>query len=421
MKEIKNTPGVDASFISFVVKHMLPVLGVVVVAMAVLWFALQYFESPNRHQDGQYQDAQHSATPQPLENMHASEAAHEAEPAHEPDSTHEPGTASVEDTRQVATGVDMHAAAKFHEPEAAHVAADSQVQAPETDAGTSHAEPSGASVAGHDNGKDTGEQAVAEHGTTPQKKYPAPGMAFVDAVIEPMDKELNQRGFGWRPNDIIEYTDNINQFQLGVLEVTRRTSRILAERISRTGSSARFDPNLENAMNSFMIKADRYMFPSAETKYRDGLMELRAYYENLERGEAQFYTRTDNLIPLLKAYEDLLGSCDENLVKKYEADGSAVSSFMADDYFFYAQGVASALYTILQAIELDFHIMVSREGGTEVLHHAIEMCHQATEIDPWLILNSKYSSLFANHRANMAAPISHARFYVGVLIKALST
>jgi len=203
--------------------------------------------------------------------------------------------------------------------------------------------------------------------------------------------------------------------------VTRRTSRILAERISRTGSSARFDPNLENAMNSFMIKADRYMFPSAETKYRDGLMELRIYYDNLERGEAQFYTRTDNLIPLLKAYEDLLGSCDENLVKKNEADGRAVSLFMADDYFFYAQGVASALYTILQAIELDFHIMVSREGGTEVLHHAIEMCHQATEIDPWLILNSGYSSLFANHRANMAAPISHARFYVGVLIKILST
>ena len=31
------------------------------------------------------------------------------------------------------------------------------------------------------------------------------------------------------------------------------------------------------------------------------------------------------------------------------------------------------------------------------------------------------SSIFANHRANMAAPISHARFYLGLLIKALST
>jgi hypothetical protein len=65
--------------------------------------------------------------------------------------------------------------------------------------------------------------------------------------------------------------------------------------------------------------------------------------------------------------------------------------------------------------------MVSREGGLEVLHHAIEMCHQATEIEPWIVLNSDYSSIFANHRSNMAAPISHARFYLDVLIMALST
>jgi hypothetical protein len=123
----------------------------------------------------------------------------------------------------------------------------------------------------------------------------------------------------------------------------------------------------------------------------------------------------------LSAYQDLLGSCDENLVKKHEADGSPVSFFKADDYFFYTKGVASALYTILQAIAVDFHIMVSREGGLEVLYHAIEMCHQAGEIDPWIVLNSDHSSIFANHRSNMAAPISHARFYIGVLIKALST
>ena len=261
----------------------------------------------------------------------------------------------------------------------------------------------------------------AGHGGEKAKTYPVAGMAFVDAVIQPMDYELNHRFFGWRPNDIVEYTDNINNFQLGVLEVTRRTSRILAERIARTGSTARFDPNLENAMNWFMIKADRYWFPSAESKYQDGLQELRDYYHKLERGEAEFYTRTDNLIPLLLAYEDLLGSCDENLVKRHEEDGSPVGFFKADDYFFYAKGVASALHTILRAIEIDFNIMVSREGGLEVLHHAIESCHHAIEIDPWFILNSDYSSIFANHRANMAAPISHARFYVGVLIKALST
>ena len=270
---------------------------------------------------------------------------------------------------------------------------------------------------------EAGSRATDNHVTAEaeSQSFPVAGMAFVDAVIQPLDHELNQRFYGWRPNDILDFTDNVNNFQLGVLEVTRRTAVILSERISRTGSTASFDKNLENARNWFMIKSDRYWFPSAESKYRASLKEIRTYFHRLERGEAQIFTRTDNLIPLLMAYQDLLGSCDENLVKSTEDDGSPVSYFKSDDYFFYAKGVASTMYTILKGIEKDFSIMVSREGGMEVLHHAIESCHHAMQVKPWIVLNSDLSSILANHRLNMAAPISHARFYLGVLIKALST
>ena len=247
------------------------------------------------------------------------------------------------------------------------------------------------------------------------------GVAFVEATIKPLEFELKERFWGWRPNDILDFTDNVNNFQLGVLEVTRRTAVILAERISRTGATAAFDENLEKAMNWFMIKADRYWFPSPESKYKAGLEELQIYKDKLEKGEANFHTRTDNLIPLLMAYEDLLGSCEENLVKPEEPDGTAVSFFKADDYFFYSQGVVSALGTILEAISEDFMVTVESRRGSEVLHHAIVSCHHAAEIDPWIITNSSLSGILANHRANLAAPMSHARFYIGVLIKTLST
>jgi len=255
----------------------------------------------------------------------------------------------------------------------------------------------------------------------PRVQFPARGMAFVDALIQPLNHELNERFWGWRPNDLIQFTDNVNQFQLGVLEVTRRSAVILTERISRTGSTEAFDRNLENAMNWFMIKADKYWFPSAESKYRDGLKELRNYFNKLEKQQAAFYTRADNLIPLLIVYEDLLGSCDENLVKEKEKDGSSVSFFAADDYFYYAKGVASAMLTLLEAVAVDFDVIVESRRGTDDLHHAIHSLELATRMDPWIVFNSDLSGFFANHRANMAAPISHARFYVGVLIKALST
>jgi len=252
-------------------------------------------------------------------------------------------------------------------------------------------------------------------------KHLPKGVVFIKACIEPLAYELNERFWGWRPNDVLNFTDNVNNFQLGVLEVTRRTAVILTERISRTGTTAAFDKNLENAMNWFMIKSNRYWFPSPETKYSAGLKELEIYKEKLEKGEANFHTRPDNLIPLLAAYEDLLGSCDENLVKQKEDDGTAVSFFKADDYFFYAQGVASAMYTILEAILEEFNKTVESRRGIEVLHHAIESCHHAVEIHPLMVTNSSWSGVLANHRANMAAPISHARFYIGVLIKTLST
>jgi Uncharacterized protein conserved in bacteria (DUF2333) len=257
----------------------------------------------------------------------------------------------------------------------------------------------------------------APFGGVPQ----ANGVAFVAATIAPMAHELDERFYGWRPNDILDFTDNVNNIQLGILEVTRRTAVNLAERISRTGSTDAFDPNLENAMNWFMIKATRYWFPSPESKYSAGLDELATYMENLKKGQATFHNRTDNLIPLLTAFEDLLGSCDENLAKYQEEDGRDVSFFKADNYFFYAKGVASAMHTILEAVAQDFQEVINSRRGAELLHHAVVSLHHATEIEPWLITNADLSGVLANHRANMAAPISHARFYIGALIKTLST
>jgi CBS domain-containing protein len=308
-----------------------------------------------------------------------------------------------------------------HTPEPAHTATEKKPEHPSpplhgAPAVVDHAPPA------HGKPEAAGHSAPAHGAAQVAESKPKPtGVAFVEATIKPLEYELNEKFWGWRPNDILDFTDNVNSYQLGVLEVTRRTVVSLTERISRTGSTAAFDKNLENAMNWFMVKASRYWFPSPESKYKAGLAELRIYKEKLEKGEANFYTRPDNLIPLLMAYEDLIGSCEENLVKTEEDDGSPVSFFQSDNYFFYAQGIASAMGTILEAVRRDFQITVESRRGAEVLHHAIASCHHAAEIHPWMITNSNLGGILANHRANLAAPMSHARFYINVLIKILST
>lgn len=267
----------------------------------------------------------------------------------------------------------------------------------------------------------TGAHAPAAPAAAPAVPQ-VPGVAFADAFIRVLDHEVNQRFWGWRPNDIIEYTDNVNNFQLGVLEVARRTAEVLADRISRTGSTQAFDKDLERARNNVMINATQYWLPSAEASYSDAVEEVRRYRDKLIKGTAPFYSRTDNLIPLLRAYVNLLGSCDDNLIKSHEDSGQPVSWFRSDDYFYYAQGVAHAMHAILEAVAVDFATTLEgRRGADEVMHHALTSLEHATHIDPWLILDSNLSGFLANHRSNLAGPISHTRFYLDLLIETLST
>ena len=146
----------------------------------------------------------------------------------------------------------------------------------------------------------------------------------------------------------------------------------------------------------------------------DLMMQTFYYYEEGNRLDTHAEVMMSREV--LKQVAMNLGLIDET-----NEDGTPVSRFAVDDYFFYTQGVASSMATVLEAVHHDFLITLESRNATELLHHAIVSCQRAAELDPWIILDRDYNSIFANHRANMAAPISHAYFYIRVLIKTLST
>jgi hypothetical protein len=239
------------------------------------------------------------------------------------------------------------------------------------------------------------------------------GIAFLRAVIEPLQEQLD-RFWGWRPNDIIEFTDNVNNYQLGVLEATRRTSIVLAERISRTGSSDPYVRELEQAMSLFAINPTTYMFPRPESKYQEGLDNIREYKQMLRNGTARFHNRMDNLVPLLLTYESLLGSCTENLLKR------DVSFFKVDDIFFYSQGAAAMILSVMEGVGVDFRETIEGAKGIEVYDEIVFSLRQVAEMKPLIVLKGGPHSIFANHRANMAGPMSRARFQMSILHGALT-
>lgn len=231
-------------------------------------------------------------------------------------------------------------------------------------------------------------------------------------MIQLLDNELHGRVLGWRPNDIIvgKFTDNINNYQLGVLEAIRFTTGRLKDSLTRMGDADTYDPDLEKALHLLMNSATLFWFPSAEGSYDEALDHLRAFVEKLKTGKRSFYYRKDNLVALIATYRDLLGNVNKSLVPE------DVGYFNADDYFYYAKGVAHVYYEILRVVRVAFQTqLASTLYGLDIMDTILHELSVAENMEPWLILDCSFNSFFAHHRANLNAPLSEVSHLMVVM------
>ncbi|MBU4355803.1 MAG: DUF2333 family protein [Proteobacteria bacterium] len=259
---------------------------------------------------------------------------------------------------------------------------------------------------------------------TPPRE-PVKGEIFTQALIKIMDDQINKPWFGWRANTIVfgkmGLTDNVNNLQLGVLEVARRTVVVLNEHMTRFATTEAYNPRVNEAMNFFMVSPDKYWFPSASGKYREAAQDLEKYIDGLKAGRARFYSRVDYLIALMSNYKDLLGSSFYNLLKDTEADGQPVSWFMTDDYFYYSQGIALAMAEMLEAVSKEFHQEFQKKNSHKLLDDALRALHAAAHLEPWVVTNGAKDGFLANHRANMSTYIGEAEHVISTMMSQLAT
>ncbi|MEN6437742.1 MAG: DUF2333 family protein [Syntrophobacter sp.] len=249
------------------------------------------------------------------------------------------------------------------------------------------------------------------HGITLPELSPIPGVTFVETLIRVMDHELHGRTLGWRPNDILigRFTDNINNYQLGVLEAVRFTALRLKDSLTRMGDADTYDPDLEQAVNLFMNSATLWWFPEAESSYSQAIEHLKNFKTKLETGKRTFYYRRDNLVALLSAYRDQLGNVNRSLVQPS-------GWYHSDEPFYYAKGVAHVYYEILKVCKVGFKTqLTSTMHGMDIMDEILHELDTAENIRPWLILNGDLGGWLANHRANLNAPLSETSHLLVIL------
>ncbi len=250
---------------------------------------------------------------------------------------------------------------------------------------------------------------------TPGKPF-VPGEIFASTLAAIMDHELHT-GFGWRPNDFFLWgpkvaADNNSDRQLGIIQAVRETTRVFKDHLTKV-SSNQYDPNLVIADTDFRNDAEKWILPSAESKYDDGVAHLRAYVAGLHTtppDSRELNTRAVELVRLIQTWTDLLGDAHANLYRTTKDDGSPVRSWDCDHYFYHAQGYAHLMYHMMEALEREYAGQIKDDPVLKTLFDdSIDALGKAAVMKPLIVMDGSPDGLFANHRRNLDAYITEAR------------
>ena len=242
------------------------------------------------------------------------------------------------------------------------------------------------------------------------------GEVYASTLATIMDHEL-QSGTGWRPNDFVLWgpgvlADNNANRQRGIILGVRESTRVLKDHLTKV-SSTEYDPNLLAADTAFRNDESRFMLPSAESKFRDGVRGLRRYVDGLRATppvSKPITGRNVELIRLMQAWGDLLGDAHASLFKTTESDGSTIKPWRNDDYFYHAQGVAHVVHHLAQALQVEYRAdLAGRPTVQHLLQEVGDSLGKAATMKPLIVLDGSTTSLFANHRRNLDAYIVDAR------------
>ncbi|WP_218313101.1 DUF2333 family protein [Alteromonas antoniana] len=262
------------------------------------------------------------------------------------------------------------------------------------------------------------------------------GYTMTTSLIEVTRTLLDKPG-GYLSNDVMPpslFLDNMPAWEYGALEMVRDLSRSMRNDFSRSQSQSIENSLLAKAHPKFNLDHRSWVFPPAESSYRDGIKLLEQYRQQLvDRSDAdsQFYTRADNLREWLKQIEKRLGSYSQRLSASVgssrlntdlagapnarqstpSADQRMVKTswWKLDDNFYEARGATWALLHFLKAVEIEFADVLDDKNARVSIQQIIRELEatQQTVYSP-MILNGGGFGMLANHSLVMANYISRA-------------
>jgi len=227
--------------------------------------------------------------------------------------------------------------------------------------------------------------------------------------------KLGLFGINW---DDTPFFDNKASFQRGVNQAVRRTAVELVDTLGRVRGTSQVDSNLQSARGNLQFDEFTWYFslnpfgPKTPTPsfYRASIRDLRTFNDRLQKCEAVFDARADNLVQFVDRIANDLGGTSAILRDRSESHNSGWFDTRADDRFWFAYGQLYGYYGILSGAGADFKDVIAQRGLSQLWTMLEEQFRAALKIQPFIVSNGAESGwLMPAHLATMGFYVLRVR------------
>lgn len=252
---------------------------------------------------------------------------------------------------------------------------------------------------------------------------------LVDATADLIDFNVNQNawissmllyklglfGLDW---DKTPYFDNKAAFQRGVNQAIRRTTIELVDTLGRVRGTSQIDADLQSARGALQFDENTWYFsfspfgPKTPTPsfYRSAIKDLRKFNTRLEKCDAVFDARADNLLQFLDRIASDIGATSAILRERSENYNSGWFDTRADDRFWFAYGQLYGYYGILKAARADFADVIEQRQLGALWDELEQQLRASLNIQPTIISNGAESGwLMPSHLATLGFYVLRVR------------
>ncbi|WP_439272180.1 DUF2333 family protein [Pseudochrobactrum sp. HB0163] len=222
-------------------------------------------------------------------------------------------------------------------------------------------------------------------------------------------------GLDW---DCTPFLDNKASFQRGVHSAVRRTAIELVDSLGRLRGTSQIDNDLQKARGNVQFREDTWYFglnpfgfkTPTPHYYRSAIRELRAFNQRLEKCEAIFDARADNLIQYVDRIASDLGSTSAILKDRSDNYHAGWFDTRADDRFWFAYGQLYAYYGLLRATHSDFKTVLAEKHLDGLWDTMEQQLRSALEMQPVIVSNGRQDAWFTpSHLTTMGFHILRVR------------